>query len=491
MVINLRPYQEKIVNEIRQAYADGFMAPIAVLPTGAGKTFIFSVIALMVKKRENSVLILAHREELWSQASESLDRLGVEHGIIAPRFGYSGDLVNVASAATLVRRLDSILPPSLIIIDEAHHCIKGNTWGKILSKFPNARVLGVTATPIRLDGSGLGKDSGGFFDIMLQGPQMRELQQMGYLSHYDYYCPPTDVDMAGVGTVHGDFDRHKLAEVMDKPMIIGSAVEHYKEICAGKPAIAFCASVAHAEHTAQQFKAAGFRALSIDGKMDKTARKNAIKALGEGRLDVLTSCDIISEGTDIPIVTAAILLRPTQSLGLYLQQCGRVLRPADGKGSAIILDHVGNIFRHRGEPNLPRTWLLNTESRKKRAKKEGELPPLNLKICDKCYTPAPPAAACLNCGFVFVVKESGLKQTDGELIKIESTLTPKQEAQKVKAEQVKARKREQGKARGLDELLQLAKQKGYKPEWALKMYQIRGNSCTMAEFEAAKIKTSI
>ena len=478
MSIKLRPYQEKLVDDTRAGFSQGNKSVLVVLPTGGGKTFIFSYITMLAKAvRNQRIIILTHRQELLYQASDSLNALGVEHGLISPQYGISIEPVNVASAWTLVRRLKTVKAPHLIIIDEAHHAVPNNTWGKIIDSFPHARILGVTATPSRLDGSGLGSAVGGLFDTMVQGPQMKELQSMGFLTDYDYYCPPTNIDLSDVGTTGGDYTRGKLGKAMDKPVITGCAVEHYAKICPGEPAIAFCASVEHAEHTAEQFNAAGYRALSLDGNMDKTARKQAIKALGERRINVLTSCDIISEGTDIPIVTVAILLRPTQSLGLYLQQVGRVLRPAPGKEKAIILDHVGNVLIH-GMPNEDRHWELNASKRnRKKKKKDDELDPLQLRACEKCYKPfKPPKEMCPHCGAIIEVKTRKISEKEGELQKI------KEEKQR----KIKARRREQGKARSLVDLILHGKTKGYKEGWALRVYKSRGNNVTIQEFEDAK-----
>lgn len=480
MEIKLRPYQEKLVKELRGSFAEGFKSPLLVLPTGGGKTFVFAYITLLVKARGFKVLILTHREELWQQASDSLDALGIEHGIIAPKFGYSPDPVKVASIQTLVRRMEKIPDyPDFIIIDEAHHATTLNMWGKIIEKYPNANILGVTATASRLDGTGLGVKSGGVFDKMVLGPHMIELQQMGFLCEYDYYLPPTKgIDLSDVDSVGGDWAKGKLGKAMDKPVITGCAVDHYNSICPGEPAIAFCASVAHAQHVAEQFKESGYKAICLDGKMDKTQRKAAIKALGEGNLDVITSCDIISEGTDIPIVTVAILLRPTKSLGLFLQQVGRVLRPAPGKDKAIILDHVGNFYLH-GHPNKKQDWDLNATKKTRRRKKDPEeLEPLQYKTCEKCFKPFTGGSSCPHCGHIHVVKTRELTEKEGTLEKIEDE----------KQRKIKANRREQGKATTLVDLLLLAKRKGHKEGWAKHIYKSRGGKLTHEIWENAKLE---
>jgi superfamily II DNA or RNA helicase len=266
--------------------------------------------------------------------------------------------VQVASVQTLARRLGKTrINPALIIIDEAHHACAGS-WRNILSAFPRARLLGVTATPCRLDGQGLGKSSGGYFDRLIQGPSVRELINAGHLAQPIVYAPPVGADFSGVHVRMGDYVAEEQAAALDKPTITGCAIDHYRRICPGVPAIAFCASVKHAEHVAEQFDAAGFPAVSLDGTLDSKTRKHRIAALANGQIKILTSCEIISEGTDIPVVTACIMLRRTMSTGLYLQQAGRCLRPHPQKTNSIILDHVGNVFQH-GFPDDDREWALD------------------------------------------------------------------------------------------------------------------------------------
>ncbi len=460
--IKLRGYQERDVQILRQRYAQGLTAPLYVLSTGGGKTFVFSYIAMNAAGKGNRVLILVHRQELLRQSSESLDSLGVDHGLIAPKHSQTYDMVQVASVQTIVRRLDRIHKPDLIIVDEAHHAAAGS-WRKIIEYFPDVPILGVTATPYRLDGKGLGVESGGYFDCMVQGPSISELIAGGYLSKPRVYAPPTDLILDDVKTRMGDYARDDLAKAVDKPKITGSAVEHYKRICPGKPAIAFCVSVAHAEHVAQDFKSAGFRAESIDGAMDDGRRKSLITALGRGNLDVLCSCEIVSEGTDIPVVTAAILLRPTQSLSLYLQQVGRALRPYPGKKNAIILDHVGNCLRH-GLPDDDREWRLDGDPTKKRGAGKKAEQSIRVQQCPKCFAVHPPGPKCHQCGHVYTSDELIPDVAEGELEEI----TP-EELARIK----KDRNKKIGRARTLEELRQVGKELGYKPGWAWHKHQQR------------------
>lgn len=414
MKVILRDYQILAADRAREAYQQGYRAPLLALPTGAGKTVIFCYMTEQAAAREKRIYILVHRQELLRQTSEKLDLFGVPHGLVSPAHAMSGDHVQVASVQTLARRLHRLPPPDLIVVDEAHHACAG-TWRKIIEHWPNALLLGVTATPCRLDGKGLGQNSGGFFDILVEGPTIPDLIEHGFLAQPVVYAPPSGVDLSGVKTRAGDYAKDQVEERVDKPKITGCAIEHYNRICPNVPAIAFCSSVQHAEHVAQQFNAAGIVAASLDGTMTDAVRKARIQALGSGQIKVLTSCEIVSEGTDIPIVTAAILLRPTQSTGLYLQQVGRVLRPFEGKQCAVILDHVGNVFRH-GMPDDIRSWSLSGAAMRDRKKQDQEL---KIKQCEKCFAIyRAQIVACPQCGHIPAIKDRSPQQVSGELRQI-------------------------------------------------------------------------
>ena len=397
MKVNLRQYQQEGVNNIRLSYMQGRRSVLYVLPTGGGKTVIFSHIAEQAAKKGNRVCILVHRTELVDQSSESLSKIGVDHGIITA--GQEMDLsktVQIASVFTLVRRLH-LVPPDffgLLVVDEAHHAVAGS-WKKTIDHFVNAKVLGVTATPERLDGKGLGN----YFQDMVVGEDTAWLTANGFLAPTKVYAPPSKLDRQLISKRGGDFAMEEAEDQMMQGKIMGDAVTHYKKHIYPASAIAFCCTVAHAEAVAKAFQDAGINGVSLTGDNAKKTRKDSIKKLGTGEIKVLTSCQIISEGTDVPTVGGAILLRPTQSLSLYLQQVGRCLRPAEGKKFAIINDHVGNSITH-GLPNQPRDWSLEG----KKIREKVKAPPL--KICDGCFAVVPISATeCPDCGHIFKVKE--------------------------------------------------------------------------------------
>jgi DNA repair protein RadD len=429
-MIELRPYQSKAADELRASFRSGKRAPLFQLPTGGGKTFVFSYVAYGATKLGNSVLILVHRKELLTQASVSLAKIGLRHALVAQEkhireciglhveelsepFVDMNALVTIASVDTLIRRLNTIKPPSLIICDESHHLTRGNKWGSIVAHFPAARLLGVTATPCRTDGKGLGVGSAGFFDDLICGPTMGELIDLGFLLRPAVYAPPSLLDLTGVRTQAGDYNVAELAARVDKPTITGDAVAHYRRICPKVPAIVFCVSIAHAAHVAAEFRAGGFDFRVVDGTMHDNERRNLIRALARGSIDGLTSCDIISEGTDLPVVGCGILLRPTKSEGLYLQQVGRVLRPSNGQTKAYVLDHVGNCLIH-GLPDADREWTLDGRAKRPKgaAKEEPRIPVLQ---CPKCYAAHAPAPTCPQCGHVYEQNGRQVEQQEGEL----------------------------------------------------------------------------
>lgn len=459
----LRPYQNQAVEQIRQAFRAGAKAPLFVLPTGGGKTHSFCYIAQNAAYRGKRVWILVHRRELIRQASAKLHEAGIPHGIINAKYQPSyHDLVQVASVQSLKPRMHKIpFQPDLIIIDEAHHA-NASTYVSIFKNYPQARLLGVTATPCRTDESGLGVASGGFFDCMVQGPQIHQLIDMGYLARPVVFAPST-VDLSGVHTRGGDYATNELAALLDKPTITGDAVKHYSKICPGEPAVAFCASVEHAKHVAAEFRAAGYRFYHVDGNLPDDQRDWLIKNLGTPAVQGLTSCDLISEGTDIPAISCAILLRPTQSLGLFLQQIGRALRTSPGKSRAIILDHVGNVIRH-GMPDEHRIWSLDAESRKTRKKKDKEERKIPTRQCPKCYAVHKPTPTCPMCGHTYITEGREVNQVDGELREIT-------EADRARLRRQRAQER--AKAKSLEELEELARRRGYKPGWAKYIWKAR------------------
>ncbi len=451
-MISLRPYQCAGIASIREAFgALRKRAPLYVLPTGGGKSLTFSFIAHGAGAKGNRVYILSHRQELIDQISAALDLTGAPHGFIAAGYPTLDAPVQIASVQTLVRRLDRVPQPDLIVIDEAHHA-RAETFERIIREWPRAKLLGVTATPIRLSGEGLGA----IFDHLITGPSMRELIEGGYLAPYRLFSPPT-VDASGLPKRAREFVTAAAEALVDKPAITGSALEHYRQHADGLPALVFCVSIQHAKSVADQFREAGYSAFSIDGTMERTVRRGVVEDFRDGRIKVVTSCEILNEGFDVPGAHVGIFLRPTQSLGLYLQQIGRILRPCEGKSHALLLDHVGNCYRH-GLPDEPRQWTLAGDDGEAKRK-----PGAGVRICASCFRALPSQAkTCSECGYEFPAKPREIEQRDGELAEV----TPEMLARR-------AERREQGRAQSLEALREIERRKGFRRGWAEHVYHGR------------------
>jgi superfamily II DNA or RNA helicase len=323
-------------------------------------------------------------------------------------------LVQVGSIQTLARRLDRLPEFDLLVLDEAHHAVAGQ-WTALLKAQAQARILGVTATPARLDGKGLGITARGVFDILIGGPSIAELTRDGFLVPARYFVPERELDTSGVREVGGDFSAVDLEKLMaGNGRIIGDAIEAYRRHADHRPAICFAATVAHGDAVAAQFREAGYRAACVHGGLPSHERDALIAGLGTGEIEVLCSCELISEGLDVPAVGAVILLRPTQSLCLHLQQIGRGLRPAPGKDHLIVLDHVGNVLVH-GRVEDARAWILDAGP--VRAEDRNAAP---VKRCEACGAAnAVVARVCEACGAAFPAAEQhNFKPVPGILVEL-------------------------------------------------------------------------
>jgi DNA repair protein RadD len=454
-MLELRPYQVQAIEELRQAYRSGARAPLLVSATGSGKTVVLAAITAGAVERGRRVLILVHRRELIRQASAKLTWAGVQHGVIAAGFEPSDHPVQVASVQTLARRLRlQTWQPDLIVVDEAHHAVAG-TWSQILDHWPHALRLGVTATPVRRDGRGLGS----MFDRLVLGPSVQDLTAQGFLTGARIYAPRIRFQEANLRVRSGDYAPEQAAAELDKPTITGDAIEHFQRLGRGCSAIAFCCTTQHAEHVAAQFRASGITSQVVLGETPIDLREELIAQLGAGLLQVLVSVDVISEGTDVPSVGCAILLRPTQSEGLYLQQVGRVLRPAPGKDHALILDHVGNVHRH-GFPDDHREWSLDDARRRNRS---GGPPAPSVRTCPHCFAAFKPQLLCPVCGaYCAPEPRRELKQVAGEL-------------EELRRAEARDRRREQGRAQTLQELIRVGQERGMKNPvgWARHVHHAR------------------
>lgn len=460
MSFTLFPDQEVFVANLRAALTRNRRV-LGVAPTGFGKTVVFSYMVARARERGRRIGIFAHRAELLEQISNALREFKVPHGIIA-KGCKSVDLrhtVHVISSQTYCRRLSKMPQLDLLIPDEAHHATPGSSLDKCLAHSPNGRIVGVTATPERLDGQGLLPS----FEEMVLGPYPRELIDAGRLSDYMLYAPPGGIDTSNMGTRAGDWKREDAEGEADKPSITGNAIDHYRKHLNGSPSAAFCVSVNHAVHVAEQFRDAGYIAAHIDGGMETGLRRQIVRDFRAGKINMLTSADILSEGFDVPGMHGALLLRPTKSLAMYLQQVGRALRVCPGKSHAVILDHANNSADSaHGLPCLERDWSL--EGRKK-----GK-PPVDGSMtweCPKCFSRwSLSVSTCKDktCKTERPSRPRVVEEVAGELVEVD-----KEAVRKI----ISPAKIEQGQAKTLRELEELAERRGYAKGWALHIFNAR------------------
>lgn len=473
--MQLRPYQLQGIESLRAAFRGGAKSVVLVSPTGSGKTVVSSEVMRASSERNNEVLFLAHRIELIKQTCDKLATFGLEHKIyasdadtkmirVAQTKKYGKSKINpfakiaVGTVQTVSRRLDKIAEPSLIIIDETHLAI-ANTYQMIIERFPKARIVGLTATPCRLDGRGLGE----MYESLSVLADPQDIANMGFLVPMRIFSASTTVNLSNVKIKMGDFDKKQLAEEMEKPRLIGDAVEHYRKLAHKRPAIAFCVSIKHAEMTAQAFRDAGYKATAVSGKSTSEEREKAIDGLATGEWDVVCNCGLYIEGLDQPCISCVILLAPTKSLSRYLQSVGRGSRPAEGKKDCIVLDHAGNVLQH-GMPYEQREWSL--DGAKKRGKRDkSDEQDVNVTTCKECFAIfEKELSVCPNCGALKPVATGRvIEHEEGELVEIDESIFKKKKKEEVR------------NARTLEELIALGKSRGYRfpVGWANKQLEIR------------------
>ena len=446
----LRDYQIDLTNRTRQEMINGHRCVLIQLPTGGGKTLLTAKMLQSAAQKGAPSLFICHRRELIKQTSLAFKDLNIAHGIIGAGFHYSGrQLVTIASIQTLKNKITKIKKPGLVVFDECHHQ-SAKSWEMVYNAFQDAWIIGLTATPQRLDGSGLGK----YYPVMVQGPSVQELIDQGYLSPYKIFAPG-NVDVLKVNKRMGDFVTSELAATIDKPTITGDAIKEYQKYASGKRAIVRGVSIEHSKHIASQFNDAGIPSAHVDGTTPHDVRDKIMNSFRKGDLLILSNVELFSEGLDVPAVECVIDLRPTASLILWLQFCGRALRPMEGK-TAIIIDHAGNCQRH-GFPCDDREWDL--AGREKKPKEDSG--PM-IRLCPKCFGANQSwRKECQYCKTAFVIQSREVDHVKGELTEID-------------IHAIKRSKRmEEGMCKTLEELEELAERRGYKKGWAFLRWQSR------------------
>ena len=448
MTYKLREYQLTDVERIRAEYAAGAGSVLHVSPTGSGKTVVFVYITENAYKKGKSILIVTHRNNLLQQISEKLKENGLRHGIIAAGYPSIRYRIQVASIQTLIRRLDHWENFDFIIADECHH-FGAKSWLKVREKFHNSKLYGCTATPLRLDNYGLGNN----FDSMVVGPSYKYLITQGFFSKPKYYVPE-HINLDDVKKSMGDYNKKQLGDKFENDRyIIGNAIEYYSKYADNKPGMVFCININEANKTADQFRKAGYKAVAIHSKMDYKDVRQAILDLRDGKIHIITSCDMVGEGTDIPRVECIIQLRPTLSLNINHQQNGRGCRPYPGKEYSIHIDQVGNCERF-GLIHWPIKWELTKE------KFEPKI--ASLRICKMCFAPySANLRKCPDCGYIHIAKKK--------------RKLPEQRDGKLKEINYKELNEDIQKANSLKDLHKVAKKVGYKPGWAYIQWKYKTN----------------
>ena len=427
MALVLRDYQISVVEQVVYWLKKGKKRILIVVPTGGGKTAISTDLAKRCIARGKSSTFICHRSELLEQTYRTYTK-----NDIIPAFIQGGkrqdpkNPTQLASVNTLVNRLDQFTYPDVVFWDETHH-VAAKQWGTIFKEYGDSVHIGLTATPWRLDGKALGD----YYDVMILGEKTSVLMERGFLVYYDYYAP-SSIDTSVLVKGNKEYTQKSLEDANFGSKIIGDNIQHYKKIAMGKRNVVFAMNIKHSQNIVNKYNNAGIPARHLDGDTGKAERKKVLKQFASGEILVLSNVDLFGEGFDLPEIEVVSLLRPTQSLSLFLQMVGRGFRPVyaenypintdeerlisisnSNKTKAIILDHANNYETH-GMPDDDREWSLYKDAKVKRKKSDDDS--ISIKRCPNCYAMHKPSLNCPYCGFAYVVNGKDIKEVAGELV---------------------------------------------------------------------------
>jgi superfamily II DNA or RNA helicase len=433
--IKLRPYQQDLFDKTTNAFKQGYRKVLVESPCGSGKTILLTKMADMAQKNGKTVWFILPRQEIMEQTFETFERCGVPL-----------NTVHIGMIITMANHLTELPKPDLIIYDECHISVS-NTYNKISNTFPDAFIVGATASPCRTDNRPLGD----LYETIVHGVTVRWLIDNHYLAPFDYFSVVL-ADLTGAET-DKEYDTTKASELLMTSAIYGDIINNWQKFANDMQTVVYCCSIAHSQKTAEIFNNAGISAMHFDGKTSKAERKRIVDDFKDGKFKVLVNCDLISMGFDMPDIGCVVMLRPTQSASLYIQQSGRALRYKPNK-KAVIIDMVGNYNRFQ-LPDEPYEWSL-TQSAKKR-KEFNDDGTLSIRQCENCFRCFKTAPKCPYCSYEYKVKGRELKAIqDVELKRIQAVEKEEQEKQR------KDNRREQGMCKTYQELYELAKKRGYK-----------------------------
>lgn len=446
--MKLRHYQEEVYNKTKDCFRQGSQGTVCVLPCRSGKSFIMLQMSIDGSKKGN-VLVLAHRRSLISQHKELFEKFNV-------------DMTNIRIECvfTEVNHLGENGDVNLIIIDEAH-LSEASSYRKVCEYYNCKRVL-FTATPARLDGKPLT-----LADRLVEGISIKELIKTGAVSDFDYYAPDLKIDLDNVDLVAGEYNNEQISEKMRKPAIYGDILKYYKQLGEGRQAIAYCTNIAHSQEVCEMFNKNGISAIHMDASTPEKQREKILQDFKDDKFKILCNCNLISEGITLPTASVGLLLRPTLSMPLFIQQACRVLTPVEGK-RAIIIDFVNNVEKH-GLPTDKREWSLSDKIPKRKVYDSNGM--LIIKACQKCYkTYKGNLSSCPYCGFANIPTKRELENKK----EIELKKISEEEAKKRKEESYK-RKNDIWQCKTMSELVAYAKNKGYKNPgfWAATIMKAR------------------
>lgn len=455
----LRPYQSALIDDLRRSVGRGSKRPLVQAPTGSGKTLVMAELVASATAKGNRVLVLAPRRELIYQTSEKLTQAGVMHGVVMAGEPRSlTQQVQVACVPTLHKRAiqsDRMAMPlaDVVLVDEAHLSL-ARTARELLDCYPDARVVGFTATPARSDGAGMGE----VYDDLILGPSVAELTEQGFLVPARYFSG-SKPDLEGVKIQGGDYQQLELGKRVDEPVLIGDIVTNWLRLAGDRKTVVFSVNVAHSQHLCTRFREAGIAAEHLDGHTETEDRKAILGRLRSGQTQVVTNCEVLTYGWDEPSISCAVMAKPTKSIARYLQMAGRVLRPFEGKQDCLIIDHSGSVY-DLGFVDDDQPWSLDGKSKVQDRKAAEKKTPEPI-ICGDCGTTFKPARHCPECGAEQGSKyERAIQSTDEDLTELDRAR--------------KRRNREWSPAEKRQfwgELQGLIEEKGKKPGFAAYLYR--------------------